>query len=281
MNGALRTPEIIAAAYFLFLLTVVWLRGPRERRAAVTLRALTVTAGIGAIAAASAWTDPAGYVRWSIEGLRDWLPGIYVLLAYWLSGQFFVAPNPDLERRLASLDSWLFSRGLGAMVHRAPRLLLEYLEFAYLCVYPLLPGAFLWLLVAGHANAANRFWTATLIAELACYACMPWVQTRPPRVLESRGNLDDRAVAVRRLNALVLREGSVQANTVPSGHAAGALAIACVTMSLDVVAGSLFLALALSIAAATVIGRYHFALDAIGGAAAAAIGCAVAGYLPP
>jgi hypothetical protein len=275
VTGALRTPETITAAYFLFLLAVVWMRGPRERRAAVTLRALSALALIAAVAAAASWAG-----HWSIAGVRDWIPGVYILLGYWLSGQFFVAPQPQHERQLARLDVWLFERaGLNTLVRRAPRLVLECLELTYLCVYPLLPAAFLWLLVAGHANAADRFWTAVVIAELGCYACMPWIQTRPPRVLEAQRAIDERPVAVRRLNEIVLREGSVQANTVPSGHAAGALAIACIALQLDPIAGPVFLALAMSITVATVVGRYHFAIDAIGGVIAAVSGCAVARWL--
>lgn len=284
MTGALRTAETLTAAYFLLLLAVVWIRGPRARRAAVTLRALSALALIAGVAAAAslAGAPDGGYLRSSIRGVRDWIPGIYILLGYWLSGQFFVAPNPVQERRLAPLDIWLFERaGLNTLIRRAPRFVLEYLELTYLCVYPLLPAAFLWLLVAGHAAAADRFWTAVVVAELACYACMPWIQTRPPRVLEARRAIDERPVAIRRVNAIVLREGSVQANTVPSGHAAGALAIACVTLQLDPAAGTAFLAIAISITIATVIGRYHFAIDAIGGVIAAILGCATAGYFPP
>jgi len=286
VNPALRTPETVAAAYFLFLLAIVWVRGPRGRRAAVTLRALSALALMAALAAASSWVGGPGspdgldYVRWSIAGLRDWMPGLYVLLAYWLSGHFFVAPDPAQERQLARLDVWLFERAaLHALILRAPRIVLECLEFSYLCVYALLPAAFLWLLAAGHAAAADRFWTAVLIAELSCYACMPWIQTRPPRAIESRRAIDERPIAVRRLNAIVLREGSVQANTVPSGHAAGALAIAGVAFTLDPAAGLVFLAIAISITIATVVGRYHFAIDAIGGVIAAAAACAIAGWI--
>lgn len=291
MTAPLRTSESISAAYFLFLLAIVWTRGPRERRAAVTLRALGVLALIAGVAgAASADGSPEGlrYVpgeappeawrAWiTLRTVRDWAPGIYILFAYWLSGHFFVAPDTRQERQLGRLDVWLFERaGLSAFVRQAPRLALEYLELTYLCVYPLLPAAFLWLQLAGHAHATDRFWTAVVLAELVSYACMPWIQTRPPRAFETRAAIDERPVAVRRLNAIVLREGSVQANTVPSGHAAGALAIACVASTLDPAAGAVFFVMALSISVASVVGRYHFAVDAIGGAIAAAAGCLAA-----
>jgi membrane-associated phospholipid phosphatase len=48
---------------------------------------------------------------------------------------------------------------------------------------------------------------------------------------------------------------------VPSGHAAGALATALAVGTTMPAAGAVFLVLAISIAAATVLGRYHYVID--------------------
>ena len=72
----------------------------------------------------------------------------------------------------------------------------------------------------------DRYWTIVVAAELACYAMLPWIQTRPPRALRLHTAIEDRRLAIHRLNGLVLGLGSIQVNTFPSGHAAGAFATA-------------------------------------------------------
>ena len=80
---------------------------------------------------------------------------------------------------------------------------------------------------------------------------------------------------VRRLNQLIARRASIQANTIPSGHAAGALAAALVVMSVEPGIGVLFLVLALSIVVASVLGRYHYAVDSLLGILVAVMAWAV------
>ena len=60
-------------------------------------------------------------------------------------------------------------------------------------------------------------------------------------------------------------------NTFPSGHAAGSFAVALAVIGVLPVTGVVFLVLALSIAVACVVGRYHYVVDVIAG-----IGLAVA-----
>jgi membrane-associated phospholipid phosphatase len=61
----------------------------------------------------------------------------------------------------------------------------------------------------------------------------------------------------------IATRASIQVNTLPSGHAAGAVATAlCVGTSVPQ-AGVLFAVVAASIVVATVIGRYHYLIDSI------------------
>ena len=80
---------------------------------------------------------------------------------------------------------------------------------------------------------------------------------------------------VRRLNQLIACRASIQANTIPSGHAAGALAAALVVLSVAPAIGMVFLVLAVSIAIASVFGRYHYAVDSLLGILVAVIAWAV------
>lgn len=196
---------------------------------------------------------------------RNWLPGLYLLVGYWLPAQLPARPSPGLAAWLQDADRRLFQAGLASWVARAPRLLLGYLEATYLCCYAVVPAGLAWLYVSGHSGEANRFWTSVLVAALPCYALLPWLETRPPRSVEPESALDTRGLVLRRANLRLLDAASVGANTFPSGHAAASLAAALAVGAVSPVAGAVFGILAISIATASVVGRYHYALDAVFG----------------
>jgi membrane-associated phospholipid phosphatase len=68
---------------------------------------------------------------------------------------------------------------------------------------------------------------------------------------------------LRRVNLTLVNRASIQVNTLPSGHAAGAFATAIAVGAIMPVAGIVFLLLALSISIATVVGRYHYVVDTV------------------
>ena len=192
--------------------------------------------------------------------LHDWLlPPALLLVAYWTSGLLFVAPMPRAERLLIGIDSALRIRAIAA---RAPRVAAEFLELAYVGVYPLIPIALIIQLALTDAPDPQLFWTVILITDYVCFGVLPWVQTRPPRSLESS---DPWHARCRRFNLRLMGAASIQVNTFPSGHAAEALAAALLVLDapLPWVVWMFFNAAAVS--AGAVFGRYHFALDAIVG----------------
>ena len=77
---------------------------------------------------------------------------------------------------------------------------------------------------------------------------------------------------IRGLNVRVLGVVSNQLNTFPSGHAAASLATALAVGAPLPWAGLLFGLLALAIAIGSVVGRYHYAADALAGVAIALLG---------
>ena len=195
------------------------------------------------------------------------VPALILLLGYWLSGLFFVAPDHRIERWLQRIDDRLLVHtGVHRWFQRTPRIVGEYLELSYVLVYVMLPAGAVTMLLAGKAADVPRFWAAVLAAEFACYGMLPWIPTRPPRSLEASPTQSGPASHVRRLNLGIATRASIQVNTLPSGHAAGAVATAlCVATSVPQ-AGALFAAVAASIVIATVIGRYHFLVDSVLGA---------------
>ncbi len=203
----------------------------------------------------------------SVE-LRSWpllttwvLPPAMLLIAYWTSGALFVAPMPGAERALMSLDLALRIPQLARAVPRAGA---ELLEVAYVFVYPLIPIALALHLLFGGRPDPDRFWMVILTTDYVCFGMLPWIQTRPPRAIEGQAPWD---ASVRRLNRFLLDRASIHVNTVPSGHAAEAVAAALLVAGapLPVVLSMALIALAICLAA--VLGRYHYAADVLTGAA--------------
>src|SRR5207244_481657 len=144
---------------------------------------------------------------------------------YWLPALFVTTTNQPFEQTLLTLDRrWFGAQGLAAVADRAPRALIELLELAYLFCYPLVPAGFACLYVAGLREETDRFWTAVLLPVFSCYGVLPWLPTRPPRVLEHEPRRS--SGFFRRLNRQVLVRASIHLNTFPSGHAAASLSTA-------------------------------------------------------
>jgi hypothetical protein len=215
------------------------------------------------------------------------LPGALLLGGYWLSGFFFRDPQPWLE-------SWLIGLDHAARAHqwmdRSPRWLAELLELSYAMDYVVVGGGAIYAATFG-TEAVAYYWSLVLASELASFAPMPWLRSRPPRVvgdwtmpglkpgpagadvrakpgpraegLPSAKPPATRRVALRRLNNLILDGASIQANTLPSGHVSGAVAAALGVMAVDAVTGSWLLVAAGLIAIAAVAGRYHYVIDCV------------------
>jgi len=138
------------------------------------------------------------------------------------------------------------------------------LEFAYLFCYPMIPAGFLCLYIAGFDREADRFWTAVLLAVFSCYGVLPWLPTRPPRMIEQHS--PNPRSPTKALNLQILNHASIQLNTFPSGHAAAAVATALAVGARLPSAGVAFGLLALGISVGSVVGRYHYAADTLSGA---------------
>ena len=216
--------------------------------------------------ARAAGTAVAGLVFALLAGLVEafWLrglvlPPLVLLIAYRASGFLWRGPMFGVEARLASVDQAL---QIPRLSRATPRWLAEFLELAYAGVYPLIPIALVLHLAFSESPDADSFWTVILVTDYVCFGMLPLLQTRPPRNLESEPPW---RAKLRVLNLNILNRASIGMNTVPSGHAAEALAAALVVIDAPppVVAWMFFNALAIS--AGAVFGRYHYAVDAAAG----------------
>lgn len=258
----------VALLYLVYLVVASLLRrdfaGARLRilAAALTLGALTTIDLIYPLGAA-----------WSLVII----PSLVLLGGYRMSGFLFVRVDARAEAWLQqSDDRWLRRTGILPGFDRAPMVVREFFELSYLLVYAALPVGAIVLLASGQSAGAARYWTVVLLAEFVCYGVLPWVQTRPPMLLETRPPASAIDGPIRRFNQSIAARGSIHANTIPSGHAAGAFACALAISDALPAAGAAFAVLAVSIASASVLGRYHYAADAVLGLAVAIVAWMIA-----
>jgi len=200
--------------------------------------------------------------------LRNWLPMMLILVAYYQSGQLFIKPWLKFQAFLLDLDRRLLGRFYrGSEVIRVNSFLSGYFEISYLACYPLIPAALGVLTLLSPQDGADEFWLVVLTSSYACYALIPFFPAFPPRLLNTEPVAPIQTGRSRALNEWILRYASIQANTFPSAHVASCIAASLVLLRYDTLVGAGFLCVSLSIAVAVVIRRYHYAADAILGIA--------------
>lgn len=211
------------------------------------------------------------------------VPGGLLLTGYWLSGLYFRDPQ-------AWLEAWLLRGDHAVAAHRwmswTPRPLAELLELAYAADHVLVGGAAIYVALTADLTALSYYWSLVVTSALASYVTIPWLRSRPPRIVEGQTGAPDGAPIetggtaaaspggppmggpyMRRLNVAILDTASIQANTLPSGHVAAAVAAALGVLAVDPMAGGALMIAAAAIAVAAIAGRYHYVVDCVAGAA--------------
>jgi membrane-associated phospholipid phosphatase len=256
-------PEWISLIFFLFFSGLAWVRRlDRERRLKIM--------GLGAGGIALLLLPlPFGHYG---HAFQRFAPLALMPLAYWQTGQFAAPINESFQAILAAIDRKI----LGALektglVPGNLRRLNTFFEYAYLCVYPMVPSGLAVLYFAGAIERANEFWAVILPPAYLCYATLPFLRTLPPRSIEEPRVQKLKQARIRGFNLIVVRLITHNSNTFPSGHAVAAVAVALVLMGVVPPVGVMYLFLAISIMVGAFLGRYHYAADVILGGLIAAI----------
>lgn len=247
--------ERLAFAYFGTLI-VLALAAPAPRRWPAITASLAV---ISVIAAA---------LRWAPLELRYWLPHLYLIAGYWVPALMTNGrPSRRFEAWLVRSDERLRTHlpALGA----APAVVAE---LAYLLCYPLVPLSFVLVRWMGDESDIGRFWLAVLSSGYACYVTLPWLLSRPPRLLVAESRV---AARVRALNAFVLDRVSHAWTTFPSGHVAVACAAAASLLHVSPTAGVVVGVMAGAVAVGAAAGRYHFVVDVAAGVLVACVAAVI------
>jgi membrane-associated phospholipid phosphatase len=249
----LRVSELVGITYFVYLaaLTLV-IRLPPRRRLRVWIAVTVVIAATLAVGG-----QPSSSI---LDAVRDGMPMLVILLAYYATGAFYVAPSARVEAWLRAWDDRLIGRASFEVVPTALRV---YLELVYDFCFALIPAGFGVLMWTGAAAPVDRFWTLVSVAEYIPFGTLPWLQARPPWAIEARRVVD--RTSVRRFSLSWVHRTTIHANTFPSGHASASLAVALGLIEVAPAAAAVFGVLAVSIAVASVVGRFHYAIDAITG----------------
>ena len=254
-RSLVRSFEWIACAYFLYLVAACWLPPLPSARRAFVIAAAAIAAGLVVAIARS-----------NVAWLRDWAPPAYILAGYYLSGQLFASPSIATESWLIGWDRRLLGDPATRFV-TWPRALVALLELVYMGCFLLIPAGAALLVFAGHTILIDRYWTMVIGAEFAAFAPLAFIQTRPPWALERKPELAD--PAVHRLAVQMVQHVSHCVNTFPSGHAAASIAVALAVIGALPWTGAILLVLATAICVACVVGRYHYVIDVVAGAAVA------------
>ena len=269
----MRISEWIQVVFALVLAVAAWATGltshplPMRRRWIVTSLAVVAIMIVDLGRFSASFLSPG-----HLSILRDCLTLALFLVPYWQTGEFFLQPNLKMQNRLLAFDRWLLP-GIAAKSGTERTVIGFLLEMAYLFCYPLVPLGLLAVYMAGLREKVGGFWLVVLMSTYICYAITPFVPAFPPRSLS--GDQADTSAPekdtnkARSFNRWILKRGSIHAISFPSAHVASAFAIALVLLRYAPPIGVVFLVIAVLISLGAVVGRYHYALDVLLGAATA------------
>lgn len=204
--------------------------------------------------------------------MRDWISMGLLLLAYremdWFSG---LARNFTLELKWEEWDrTILYQGGLQRLVESFGRLGPLYLELCYLLVYAIAPFVVAILYIEHRRKRVNGTLFLYLLGTLLAYALFPYFPSDPPRVAFAGTDLPNIFTSVRQLNLYLVGGYGIHSAVFPSAHVSSAFSAAWALFAYLPERRRIgwgMLIYAVSVAIATVYGRYHYAADAVAGLA--------------
>jgi len=190
--------------------------------------------------------------------LRDWMPLAFTFGAF-REMNFFTPSVRDyhLENSWIVWDRQLLDDAhLRAAIESLGPLIPSYLEICYVLVYAIALISALTVLFNHRRDRLYTFWFAYLAGTYAAYALFPYFPSDPPRVI------------FRRFNLAILGQYGIHSSVFPSAHVSSSFA--CAWGLLLAVPnrkryGWIVAFYSLSVAVATIYGRYHYATDAVAG----------------
>jgi membrane-associated phospholipid phosphatase len=264
--AALRSSEWLLIGYFGYvaLITPLFPLGPQVKWLALAVFVL-VAVLLAMLAAAETYGSPEIF-----SVARDWIPLALTLVAYremdWFSPR---VRNLDMELQWVQWDRrLLYGAGLQRAIESLGALVPAYLELCYLLVYAVGPLSVAILYGQRRRGLVNRLLLVYLTGTLLAYALLPYSPSDPPRTLFAGTDLPNVITPIRTFNLWIVRGYGIHSSVFPSAHVSSVFSAAWALLCLlpdKRRYGWGMLAYAVSVAVATVYGRYHYAVDAIAG----------------
>lgn len=206
----------------------------------------------------------------TIAIIRDWLPIALTFLAFremefFLPGRFahYYEAIWIRQDRLF-LDTWHVRHAIEAFGTLIP----YYLELCYFLVYGVAAYCIAVLYIHKRRSSVDLFLTVYLVGTLAAYALFPYFPSQPPRLLFP--GMDDPGALtwLRQWNLLLLNRLTIHIGVFPSAHVSSVFSAAWAMFLLfphRKAYGWGLLLYAVSVAIATIYGRYHYSADVLAG----------------
>ncbi|HYL75204.1 MAG TPA: phosphatase PAP2 family protein [Bryobacteraceae bacterium] len=259
--AALRSSEWLLIGYFVYV--------------ALIARAFPLAPDVAWLPLTVALLVPSLFFALAVGGevfsiARDWIPLGLTLLAYremdWFSP---VAKDHHLELRWIHWDrTILYGAGVQRAIESLGALLPAYLELCYLLVYAVGPFAVAVVYIVRRRELVNRVLFLYLLGTVLAYALFPYFPSDPPRTLFGNADLPNVITPLRRFNLWIVGGYGIHSSVFPSAHVSSAFSAAW-AFFLFLPGRKRFgwgmLIYAVSVAIATVYGRYHYAVDALAG----------------
>jgi membrane-associated phospholipid phosphatase len=217
---------------------------------------------------------------------RDWLPLIYTFIAFREMELFLTRDyNLAFETAWIRIDQVLLNRWhLTAAVESLGYALPLYLEVCYLLVYGIAAYCIAVLVMEASREGSidhrsiDRFWTVYLLGTLGAYALFPFFPSQPPRYAFPDVAPPIVTTWARHFNLWILSRATIHTGVFPSAHVSSAFACAWgmffVRPRRKLLCWTLVV-YACSVSAATVYGRYHYAVDVLAGFAVSLVAAGV------
>ena len=275
------TDRLIALYALVSGTALVFPHRPADWPAIALIHALAVVIGFGLPPAGPAWNALGRRVPRLAAGLHDWYPLLLVPPLYselqvlnrcvW-GGVYFDSIVQGWDQAIFGTQP---SRAFAATLPFAP--LSELLHFGYLSYYLLIVGPPLLIWLSKRRDAFRAAIFALMLTYAVHYMFYIWFPVLGPRTLfpEPGGALANGPFY--RMTHALLEAGSSAGAAFPSSHVGIAVAQTLVARRFLPRWWPLFGFLTLCLAAGTVYGTFHYAIDAIAGAALGAI-CAAAAF---
>ncbi len=263
---ALRSSEWLLIGYFSYvaLISTRFPLPPEVARLPLLLPVLVL-----ALVAVLAWGETHASQKF-FNIARDWVPLVLTLVAYREMDWFTpLAWDHHLELKWIEWDrTILYQRGLQRAIESLGVLLPAYFEFCYLLVYAVGPFAVAVLYFEHRRERVNQLLFLYLFGTLLAYALFPFFPSEPPRTLFAGSDLPSVMTPLRRFNLWMVSGYGIHSSVFPSAHVSSTFSAGwalLIYLPDRKRFGWGMVVYAISVAVATVYGRYHYAVDAVAG----------------